>query len=146
MPAFDSEWWARLPRIVRYGAVAGPVSLGYLGLFALLVSSGLWYLAAIAIAQCVAVSVAFPLYRTFVFTPGASVWQDFVRFLIVWSSGAIAGFIGTPALVESELLSPVPAHIVAVVVVSMLSFAAHRLFSFRRAAGGGAGDREGGES
>lgn len=130
-----SDWWAGLPRFVRYGAVAGPVALGYLGIFAMLVWAGLWYFAAIAIAQCIAIAVAFPLYRKFVFGPGATIGQDFVRFLVVWSSGAVAGFVGTPAFVESGLLSPVPAHVVAVIVVSVLSFVAHRLFSFRRSTG-----------
>lgn len=120
-----------MPNFLRYGGIAGSVALGYLILYALLVSAGMWYFFAIITAQAVAIPIAFPLYRSLVFGPGASLLRDFSRFLLIWSSGAIAGFIGTPILVESGLLPPVPAHVIAVVVVGILSFVGHRVFSFR---------------
>jgi hypothetical protein len=128
------SWWSALPDFVRYGGIAGSVALGYLALYALLVQLGTWYLFAIMVAQVVAIVIAFPLYRSLVFGPGASLFRDFSRFMAIWSSGAVAGFIGTPALVESGLLPPLPAHVIAVAVVGALSFTGHRLISFRRSA------------
>lgn len=126
------SFWSALPDIVRYGGIAGSVAVGYLILYALLVQAGMWYFLAIITAQTITIAIAFPLYRSLVFGPGASLSRDFARFMIIWSSGAIAGFIGTPTLVESGLLPPIPAHVIAVVVVGVLSFVGHRLFSFRR--------------
>ena len=68
---------------------------------------------------------------------GGGLWGDFARFLSVWMGGAIAGLLVTPLLVEVFHVWPFAAQIVAVAVVSVLSFLAHRVFSFRLGPNGG---------
>lgn len=117
---------------VRYLVVAGSVALGYLGLVAAGLLLGWHYLVAILAAQVVTIACAFPLYRTFVFRSRGSWGGDFVRFLSVWSTGAIAGVVATPFLVEVFGMHPMVAQVLAIVVVAVGSYLGHRWFSFRR--------------
>lgn len=117
---------------VRYLLVAGTTSLFYLGLVALGLWLGLYYLLAIVIAQVITIACAFPFYRSFVFESQGRVLSDFLRFLSVWVSGAIAGLVVTPFLVEVLHWHPFVSQVVAIVVVSVGSFAGHRWFSFRK--------------
>ncbi|MFT4285225.1 MAG: GtrA family protein [Protaetiibacter sp.] len=121
--------------LVRYYLAAGVMALFYLGLYGGGLLLGIPYFLAIVIAQALTISVAFPVYRRFVFRSKGALWPDFLRFLSVWMGGAIAGFIATPLLVELVRIDPFIAHLIAVVVVSILSFLGHRFFSFRRRAG-----------
>lgn len=117
---------------IRYLIVAGTTSLWYVGLVALgLKAFGWHYMAAIAVAQVVTISCAFPAYRTLVFRSRGSVTGDFVRFLSVWASGAIAGVVGTPFLVEVFRMDPLIAQVLAIVIVAVASYLGHRFFSFR---------------
>lgn len=118
---------------VRYLLVAGTTSVFYLALVAGGLALSLHYLVAILIAQSITIVSAFPFYRTFVFESRSSVWLDFVRFLTVWLSGMVAGLVATPLLVELLGWHPLLAQIVAIVVVSVLSYLSHRYFSFRAA-------------
>lgn len=125
-----------LPRLlrthqVRYLFVAGCVALGYLSILAGGLTLGWHYMLAIAVAQVITIICAFPAYRNFVFESRHSVASDFVRFLSVWSTGAIAGFLATPFLVEVAGLQPFLAQIIAIVVVAIGSYLGHRFFSFR---------------
>lgn len=126
----------------RYLVVAGCTALGYLGLFALGLAAGLHYFAAILLAQAIAIAVAFPLYRRFVFESTSGLWGDFLRFLTVWSAGALSGVVLTPLLVELLGWHPFLAQVIAIAVVSAGSFLAHRLFTFRGS--GGASNSHGG--
>lgn len=117
---------------VRYLIVAGCTSLGYLGLLAAGLALGWFYILAILAAQAVTIACAFPIYRKFVFGVTSSrVWVDFVRFLTVWGAGAVAGLIVTPALVEILKWNPFASQVVAIALVSCLSFLGHRYFSFK---------------
>lgn len=116
---------------VRYLAVAGGVILLYLGLYSGGVLLGVHYFFSILIAQFITISVAFPLYRTVVFDSTGRILTDFVRFLSVWTTGAIAGIVATPLLVEVARIDPITAQVMAVVVVGVGSFLAHKFFSFR---------------
>lgn len=115
----------------RYLLVAGLAALGYLALLALGLFVGLHYFVAILLAQAVTIVSAFPLYRRFVFGAGAGLWSDFARFLVVWTGGAVSGIVVTPLLVELVNWHPLVAQIVAIGVVSIASFLAHRFFTFR---------------
>ena len=128
-PRGRTEFW----RALRYLVSAGSVALLYLGLLAVGLWIGWHYLFAILVAQLITIAVAFPVYRTFVFQSRGPVLKDFLRFLSVWATGAVAGVVVTPALVELAHLHPLVAQVIAVVVVSVGSFLAHRLFSFRSA-------------
>lgn len=125
-----------LPRLlrthqVRYVMVAGCVAVGYLGVLAGGLALGWHYMLAIVVAQAITILCAFPAYRNFVFESQQSVASDFVRFLSVWSTGAVAGFLATPLLVEIVGLEPLIAQIIAIVVVAVGSYLGHRFFSFR---------------
>jgi putative flippase GtrA len=130
-PAQRAEFW----QLMRYGATAGSVALFYLALVALGIALGWWYFFAILAAQVVTIGVAFPVYRTFVFRSHGKLAHDFVRFISVWASGAIAGIVATPVLVEFARIPPLVAQVFAIVVVSIGTFLLHRLFSFRKPRG-----------
>ncbi|ADU47043.1 GtrA family protein [Intrasporangium calvum] len=121
--------WTHQP--ARYLVVAGTTSLVYLGLVAGGLALGLHYIAAILVAQVITISFAFPAYRHWVFAPGAEWTKDLARFVSVWSSGAVAGLVMTPLLVELAGWPPMLAQVVALVVVSVGSYLSHRFFTFR---------------
>ncbi len=124
---------------VRYLLVAGTTSLFYLSLVAAGLALGLHYMVAIAAAQVITITGAFPAYRTLVFASRGDWRGDLARFLSVWSSGMVAGFVATPALVELAGIAPLPAQVVAIAVVAVGSYLGHRYVSFRhrdRTAGG----------
>ena len=122
---------APLAQAIRYLVVAGSMALFYLGVFAVGLQVGWFYLIAILVAQVITILIAFPLYRALVFRSHGGLRGDFVRFLSIWLTGAIAGVVVTPLLVELVHLHPLVAQVVAVAVVSVGSFLAHRFFSFR---------------
>ena len=126
----------------RYLVVAGSVSVGYLGLVAAGLATGLPYLLAIALAQVVTISVAFPTYRSLVFRSHGPLLAEFGRFLSVWSGGMVAGFVATPLLVELTPIPPLEAQVIAVVVVAVGSFLGHRFVSFRHRHDAPAGKRQ----
>jgi putative flippase GtrA len=115
---------------VRYLVVAGGVALGYLGLLALGLALGWHYFVAILVAQVITIACAFPAYRSFVFGSRQTVARDFVRFLSVWSTGAVAGLVATPFLVEVFGMDPLSAQVLAILVIAVGSYAGHRWFSF----------------
>ena len=117
---------------VRYLIVAGSTTVCYLGGLALLLATGLPYMYAILIAQAVIITIAFPAYRRLIFRSTGRWQADLVRFVGVWAGGFIAGIIGTPALVELAGMPPLPAQVIAVAVVAVLSYLGHRFVSFRR--------------
>jgi putative flippase GtrA len=92
----------------------------------------LHYFIAILSAQVVTIAGAFPVYRRLVFRSTGGVWADFMRFLLVWSSGAISGIVLTPLLVEVLRWHPLVAQVVAIAVIAAGSFLAHRFFTFAR--------------
>ncbi|GAB3594563.1 hypothetical protein GCM10027446_18660 [Angustibacter peucedani] len=115
----------------RYLVVAGSVSLGYLLLVAAWLAAGLPYMLAIACAQVITIACAFPLYRSLVFRSRGPLLPELAKFLSVWSSGMVAGFVATPLLVELTPIPPLTAQVIAVVVVAVGSYLGHRFVSFR---------------
>lgn len=126
---FVRRLWAH--HQIRYLIVAGTTSLAYLGLVATGLALGLHYMVAILIAQVITIACAFPAYRTLVFESRGNIAADFVRFLSVWASGAIAGVVGTPFLVEVFGMDPLIAQVLAIIIVAVASYLGHRFFSFR---------------
>jgi putative flippase GtrA len=117
---------------IRYLAVAGSTTLVYLGLLAALLTV-LPYMLAILVAQAVIISVAFPTYRRLIFRSTRPWRQDLPRVVGVWAGGFLAGVVATPLLVELVGMPPLPAQVLAVVVVAVLSYLGHRFISFRTA-------------
>ena len=112
--------------------VAGSTTTGYVALVWLGLQLQLHYMVSILVAQVITISVAFPLYRSFVFQSTGRLRSDFARFLSVWASGAIAGVVATPFLVEAFSWDPLIAQIISIVVIAVSSYLGHRFFSFRR--------------
>jgi putative flippase GtrA len=121
-------------QVGRYLISAGSMALLYLGILAFGLFLGWQYFLAILLAQAITISIAFPVYRKFVFQSHGPVWHDFGRFLSVWAAGAIAGLVATPLLVQFANFNPLIAQVLVVAVVSVGSFLSHRLFSFRKRA------------
>lgn len=117
---------------IKYFVVAGGVMVLYLGLYSAGVLMGIHYFGSILIAQVVTIAVAFPLYRNVVFASTGRVLPDFVKFLSVWATGALAGIVATPVFVEVLGINPIVAQAAAVVIVGIGSYLAHKFFSFRR--------------
>lgn len=136
----SAEPGARLPGLlptlfateqVRYLLVAGVTSTLYVGWVALGLWAGLHYMLAIGLAQVVTIAGAFPAYRRLVFRSRGPWPGDLARFLSVWSSGMVAGFVATPLLVELVGLHPLVAQVIAIVVVAVGSYLGHRYITFR---------------
>jgi putative flippase GtrA len=121
-----------IQQFLRYGFSAGGVAVLYVFVYWAGLQFGLHYFLAILIAQVVAIAVAFPVYRSFVFESRGSLTSDFLRFLSVWVGGAIAGIVATPVLVEIFGVDPFWAQVAAILVISVASFLSHRFFTFRR--------------
>lgn len=116
---------------LRYLIVAGCTSVGYVALVAVGLKIGWHYMVAILVAQAITIACAFPAYRSLVFQSHGSLWSDFLRFLSVWASGAVAGIVATPFLVEVFGMHPLVAQVLAIVVIAIASYLGHRFFSFR---------------
>lgn len=115
---------------LRYLVVAGTTTLFYLGLVGGGLLLDLPYMLAIACAHAVTICVAFPAYRHLVFRSRRAWPADLWRFLSVWSGGMVAGFVATPLLVEVVGMAPFVAQVLAIVVVAVSSYLAHRFWSF----------------
>lgn len=118
---------------VRYLVVGGSVAGLYLVLYAgfSLAYPHLNYLVVLAIAQVIIISIAFPLYRTFVFRSQGSLRGDLTRFLGVWAGNLTFGTLGLAFLVQVVGMPQIPAQFITVAVVSVVSFLGHRFVSFR---------------
>lgn len=117
---------------VRY-LIAGSGVVGlYLGLFVTgtLVLPDVHYWYVFVVAQTVAFSTAFVVYRSWVFGSLGSFRRDLVRFAGVWSTNLVAGAVALPALVELAGLHPAVSQVIAVVALSVSSYLGHRFFSF----------------
>jgi putative flippase GtrA len=121
-----------LAQAARYYVVAAGVAIGYLAVYGAVLLTGLPYGWAIAIAQLITITWAFPVYRGFVFRWPGSAWSALPRFLAVWGGGLLAGAVATPLLVELGGVAPFPAQVIAMVVVSVASFLLHRTVTFGR--------------
>jgi putative flippase GtrA len=117
----------------RYLLAGGSCSVLYLVVFA----AGLrgWphvgYLWIVLLAQAVTISVAFPVYRRFVFRSHGRVVPDFARFMSVWVAGLVASVVGVPVLVEFFGVDPLIGQVAAVVVLPVVNYLGHRFLSFR---------------
>ena len=118
---------------VRYLLCGSGVAALYLSTFAVLevAAPSLGYVVWFVVAQVVAICVAFPLYRTWVFASRGSLGSDAVRFGGVWGTSLVVSAISLPLLVEVAGLDPAVAQLVAVVGCSVGSYLGHRFFSFR---------------
>ena len=122
---------------VRFVLVGGfNTVLGYLTFSALT----LWvfhdvrfgYLLSLFFSYAIGISVAFVLYRRFVFVVHGHVLRDLARFVSVYAVSIGINAAVLPVMVEVVGVPPVLAQAVVVLITTLLSFVGHRSFSFRR--------------
>ena len=117
--------------LVRYALGGALTQVVYLSLIAVALALGMHYLAAIVLAQAIALSFSFPIYRRRVFRSTGPVLPQLVTFLGVWSVGAAMSLVGVPLLVELAGMRPLPAQLVVLVVIFVFSFLSHHKVTFR---------------
>jgi putative flippase GtrA len=101
----------------------------------------LHYLAILVLAWPIAVLNAYVCYRRFVFRSSRSVRQELPRFSLVYFGTLIAGLAALPFLLRTLPFNIYLIQAGYTVVVVILSYVAHRFFSFGgllRSAGGAA--------
>lgn len=92
------------------------------------------YLISLAVSWAISITVAFLLYRTFVFVVRGNVLIDYLRFVSVYAVSILLNAVGLAALVELLMVHPLIAQAVMIVITTVLSYVGHRWFSFRRTA------------
>ncbi|CAN5521779.1 hypothetical protein BH10ACT7_BH10ACT7_11400 [soil metagenome] len=90
-------------------------------------------LATLAISHVIGVTVAFILYRRFVFIVHGHVLRDLARFESVYLVSLAINAVALPALVQFGW-NRIIAQAVILVVTTLISYVGHRYFSFRRPA------------
>ncbi|WP_104082416.1 GtrA family protein [Cryobacterium sp. Y11] len=122
---------------VRFLAVGGTnTAVGYLvfSAFTLWVFTDVYlgYLLSLALSYVVGITLAFVLYRRFVFVVRGHVRRDLARFVSVYLVAIAINTAALPLLVEVALVPPLIAQLIILAVTTLLSFFGHKKFSFRR--------------
>lgn len=97
----------------------------------------LGYTLSLVVSYAIAITVAFVLYRRFVFRVTGHVVRDFFRFVAVYAVSIGINLVALPILVEFVRVPPILAQAIILVITTVISFVGHRSFSFRRAAPSG---------
>jgi len=92
----------------------------------------LGYLLSLALSYIIGITLAFVLYRLFVFKVSGHVLRDFGRFVSVYLVAIAINAAALPLLVEAVRVPPLLAQLVILVATTLLSFFGHKKFSFRR--------------
>ena len=90
------------------------------------------YLISLALSYVVSITLAFWLYRTFVFVVRGRVLTDFVRFVGVNLVTIGLNAVILPLLVEVVGLHPLVAQAISLVITTLASYFGHKHVSFRR--------------
>ena len=122
---------------VRFLAVGATNTLvGYLvfSAFTLWVFADVYlgYLLSLAVSYAFGITLAFVLYRRFVFVVHGHVLRDFARFVSVYLVAIGINAASLPLLVEVAGVPPLLAQLIILVLTTLLSFFGHKKFSFRR--------------
>lgn len=90
------------------------------------------YLLSLLLSWSISITVAFVLYRRFVFFVRGNAVLDFIRFISVYIVGFIVNSAGLALMVEVVGISPLLAQLMMLTVTTLGTYAGHRWFSFRR--------------
>jgi putative flippase GtrA len=93
------------------------------------------YMYSLVLSYLVAITLAFVLYRRFVFMVSGRVLRDFVAFVGVYAVAIACNVVLLPLLVEAIGLPPLVAQALVVLCTTVISFFGHREVSFRRPTG-----------
>ena len=125
---------------IAYLVVGGINTATGLGLFALanyLFGDTIGYMGSLVLAYAGAIVVAFLLHRHFVFKVSGHWARDFIRFTSVQATSLAINAVLLPLLVELAHLDPLVAQTIATALTVVLSYFAHKHFSFARDLGPG---------
>ncbi|KGJ77091.1 hypothetical protein GY21_08390 [Cryobacterium roopkundense] len=125
---------------IRFLAVGGTNTLvGYVlfSAFTLWVFHDIYlgYLLSLAVSYVVGITLAFVLYRRFVFPVHGHLLRDFARFVSVYLVAIGINAAALPLLVEVARVPPLLAQLLILVATTLLSFFGHKKFSFHRTPG-----------
>lgn len=122
-------------RFLIVGGVNTAVGYGSFTLLYVLALSNVrfGYLVGLVLSYAIAISLAFVLYRRFVFRVTGRVVRDLVAFVGVYLVSIVTNVILLPVLVEVVGMAPLLAQAIALGVTTLISFFGHREVSFRRA-------------
>jgi len=119
---------------VRYLAVAALNTvvglISYIGALAVVGESRYWL--ALLMSHVIATTLAFVLYRRFVFQVEGKVLRDYLRFQLVYLGALSLNALLLFALVELLGFSPLPSQAICLVVIAVVSYLGHKFFSFYR--------------
>lgn len=123
-------------RFVLIGGINTIVGYGLFAAFELIVGRHIGYVGSLYASYAIATLLAFYLHRRFTFRASSSglVLVDFFRFQSVYIVSLIVNTAALPVLVEWVKMNPFIAQAVIVIITTMISYAGHKWFSFRRPA------------
>lgn len=90
------------------------------------------YIGSVLITHFLISGAGFIMYRRYVFRVTKNVLVDFLRFQSVYSFSLISNLVILPILVSGLKWNVYVAQTVTVLVLTVVSFLGHKLFSFRR--------------
>lgn len=135
--------WSRYAQLVRYLFVGGfNTAFGYSCFavlnFVLADRVPYAYMVANIGSNIVAITVAFLLYKWFVFRTKGNYLREYLRTYVVYGSSALLGLALLPVLVavvgmyiKNERIVPYVAQAIVIPLVVIISFVGHKRFSFR---------------
>ncbi|MDH2915654.1 MAG: GtrA family protein [Gallionella sp.] len=118
----------------RYLAIGGYNTIVGYGVFAVLWifwGHTLHYITALVISHIISVINAFYAYRVLVFRKKGDVWNDFVKFNMVYLGAFLFNLLALPVLIEGANLQPLLAQALLVILTVLASYILHRRFTFR---------------
>lgn len=120
-------------RFVAVGLVNTVVGFVLYGLLLLLFADVRFgYLLSLGLSWAVSITIAFFLYRRFVFVVRGNLVVDYLRFVTVYLVNIAINAVGLAALVEILSVAPLLAQLIMLIITTGLSYVGHRWFSFRR--------------
>lgn len=93
----------------------------------------LGYLLSLVVSYAVSITLAFWLYRTFVFPVKGRILSDFAKFVGVYIVSIALNAVLLPLFVEIVGLNPLVAQAISLVLTTLISYFGHKYVSFRRA-------------
>ncbi len=90
------------------------------------------YLAVLLISAVLSTANAFIAYRFLVFKVRGSAMLDLIRFLVVYAVSLTINLVALPLIVELGGVAVLPGQALAFLVAAVVSYLAHKHFSFRR--------------
>ncbi len=120
-------------QVIKYLAVGGINTVVGLGVFAglyLWLGETLHYLVIAVVANIIAISNAFLLYRYVVFESRGNFVAEYFRTYLVYGVSALLGLLLLGLQVEVLGLHPILAQVVVIVVTVLFSYFGHSRFTF----------------